>query len=916
MEVSNPIVELRSTKMWIHLNEIDPKLATQSINFLEAISPLMASIHEFFPYYTRHDAHHGYRVLLRIEQIITEECLDINSEIGLTAQEAFLLICSAYAHDLGMTVFPHEVDNIRREFKLDQKVDWKTDHSLQTHLRRNHSTRGGQYIDQNAEEIGVPRNLVFPLNELMKSHNLSIHQLDMELNGRFAAGEREINLKQLACILCVADALEFSDTRVVEGVLNKIQNDSSEEALVSYRENMKHVCIGDSVAIGSDGRVIFSGSFNDPEILNLAHKAVDEIENWVLQYCDIDKLGGRGRLKLVPGSFIRNFKILNLDYERLGIRMRKENIINLISSNSLWTQDKGVAVRELIQNSVEACRYREFNTSQNRGYNPKITIRLDRDNRKITILDNGCGMSKNIILNNFLTVGNSRADDSTYSVHEYKSLARFGIGFWSVFTIASSVVVETAPFESLKPQDEVNSYIPGLRFTVSIEEFKDYTVFHPINCLAGTKIDLYLKENINLDEVILGIQQHLICCQIPLEITDGMQSNNFPLKVTSANYKDLFGSKSDYAKEKEVKVFSSSISRYEVDSVVDIAYREEKGEPVFLLNKGNSVLNILDDSFHKSGIGVCGFRVNHLRPVLCFDLNRVGRFSANVTNPEGFIFNLNRNSLVPSDRQEQYSKEIAHLIHLSYKKFLEDRGVYTARNIYNLNMQSRMHGGNVYDIYTERDLGEMAENFSDLICFKLYKIENGKEIEEAKVSYVNLEQLLQMSATIYSCQHSIKYTLEDKQLSSIYYSIIAQQVNLNQNTYLIDPCIEGSMLFDNDREAKVSFGAVDMPPGSITLAAIEINTDSLSLVDDHSWIIGKVAGKWSGTIYEREIKSVRTNFVFLGRYRLVIKKNTLLSNDLRNLYTSGKLLQVIDLILLLKHAEDGFIDERVRKYLI
>ncbi|MBC3887363.1 hypothetical protein GH810_03450 [Acetobacterium paludosum] len=64
-------------------------------------------------------------------------------------------------------------------------------------------------------------------------------------------------------------------------------------------------------------------------------------------------------------------------------------------------------------------------------------------------------MSKNIVLNKFLTVGNSRSQEATYKSHGYNSLARFGIGFWSIFTIADEAKIETAPFELVKPYESV-----------------------------------------------------------------------------------------------------------------------------------------------------------------------------------------------------------------------------------------------------------------------------------------------------------------------------------------------------------------------------------------------------------------------------------------------------------------------------
>src|ERR1019366_359081 len=243
MHLKEPLTELRSTDLWIYLNKIDQDYATRSLIFLENISPLLASIKDHFPYYTRHDAHHGFQVVKKMSEILEPSCLKARSRISFSAAEVFLLICSAYGHDLGMTVFPGEEEKLLGNLNIPKTKEWKKDPILQNYLRNEHSTRGGLFISENSDNIGIPRNLVSYLDKLMIAHNLSINELDTKLGGkRHAAGAKEIDLKQLACILCIADSLEFSDTRVVEGVLKileeKIKNKEDKSILTSYYENM------------------------------------------------------------------------------------------------------------------------------------------------------------------------------------------------------------------------------------------------------------------------------------------------------------------------------------------------------------------------------------------------------------------------------------------------------------------------------------------------------------------------------------------------------------------------------------------------------------------------------------------------------------------------------------------------------
>ena len=235
MLIENPTVELKKTKLWNYLYRINSGFASKAVIFVQGISDLLSSIKEHFPYYTRHDAHHGYRVLLRMEQVLLEDCFDAESDACLIAQEVYLLICAAYAHDLGMTVFPGEEEELLTYLGLSKEEGWEVKLKLQEHLRKNHSSRGGRYIQKKYKELEIPLYLVSLLHKLMKSHNLSIHELEVQLGIRVAIAEREIDLRQLACIVCISDAIEFSDTRVIEGVLDKLINENGEAEKISFR---------------------------------------------------------------------------------------------------------------------------------------------------------------------------------------------------------------------------------------------------------------------------------------------------------------------------------------------------------------------------------------------------------------------------------------------------------------------------------------------------------------------------------------------------------------------------------------------------------------------------------------------------------------------------------------------------------
>ena len=63
MLVRDPQEELHDTKLYKTLANISPEFAGRIDVFVSKIAPILATTIRHFPYYTRHDAHHGFRVL-------------------------------------------------------------------------------------------------------------------------------------------------------------------------------------------------------------------------------------------------------------------------------------------------------------------------------------------------------------------------------------------------------------------------------------------------------------------------------------------------------------------------------------------------------------------------------------------------------------------------------------------------------------------------------------------------------------------------------------------------------------------------------------------------------------------------------------------------------------------------------------
>lgn len=916
MQVRLPEEELKSTKLWQQLSSANSEYAQIVENFVKAISPLLSSIKNIFPYYTRHDAHHSYRVLLRMQTIVDKRCLESGNPFSFKPDELMLLICAAYAHDLGMAVFPDEESELIKTLDI-QETNLTESKKLHEYLREKHSERGGQYIAQHNIDLKLPQNLIYVLNLLMEAHNLSINDLELKLGARFAAGSEELDLKQLACILCIADAIEFSETRVVEGVLEtiteKLKSSADIELITSYRHNMQHICISDSVTVASDGKIIFTGAFTDPDVMSLAHNTIDLIEGWVRNYMDIDYRSKLKRLIIRTDSIIRQLNIVGYDFERIGIRIKKENIIDLISSNATWTNDPSIVIRELLQNSVEACRYRKFHSPS--YYVPHIEVIIDSKERSIEVTDNGCGMSRNIILNNFLTVGNSRSADPSYSSSSYASLARFGIGFWSAFTIAEKTSVETAPFEYLQFNTAVNT-VDGVSFEVSIKEFKDFTIFKPVQKEPGTSIKLYLKTGVNIPDLIYKIPYHIGCSEIPIQIKQDSQVLDIPERMVLPTFDETFGSKRSAAIQSNIKEYLYSENTDGIDIQIKMLYGEQGGKLHFVVPGTQTSITILQDrAMHMKfrGYGICGFLFNSIPSTPILDFNRIGHICANAADPKGYKFTINRLGLMDSPEYKKYKDVVQNAIHTCYRKFLTEKRQFNAETIARLNQESRASGGESHGSFTGDSLQKIIEKDADLMAFKLYKIDPKRTFENCEVVYVFYSELLQKNWTIW-LSHMPYYHLHfrvgqvDK---SLVYDTIKRKADCDDSWYMLEPTAEADRIADSASEGVID--ASDKIMSNLTpLPFRRFRADSIQPGTGQQFVIGHIRGTWAGTIVERTI--IGAQFVTLYQHHFVVNKDSQLSKDIKEMLAAEQVYQVAELINKLVETTQGYVHESVTKY--
>ena len=168
--------------------------------------------------------------------------------------------------------------------------------------------------------------------------------------------------------------------------------------------------------------------------------------------------------------------------------------------NSIYTH-KEIFLRELISNASDAIDKRHYLSLTNSNIasdDYKILVEADKNNRTITITDNGVGLTENELEEHLGTIAKSGSKEFLEAVSKEKTpdvdiIGQFGVGFYSAFMVAKKVDVLT------------KSVTDGTSHLFSSEGLESYTIEDSQKDDYGTKITLYLRDNTedeNYDEYL------------------------------------------------------------------------------------------------------------------------------------------------------------------------------------------------------------------------------------------------------------------------------------------------------------------------------------------------------------------------------------------------------------------------------
>ncbi len=222
--------------------------------------------------------------------------------------------------------------------------------------------------------------------------------------------------------------------------------------------------------------------------------------------------------------------------------------------NSIYT-NKEIFLRELISNASDALDKRHYLslTDNNYSYQQPLTINIsvDKDNRTLTISDNGVGMDKEELENNLGTIAHSGSlnfKEQMEKKDEIDIIGQFGVGFYSAFMVAKKIVVI-----SKKPNN------PAYKWESSGED--GYSISEAEKETEGTDITLYLRD----DTEEVNYSDYLDKYQIETLVKKYSDYVRYPITMMVEKSVPVEGKEDEYQTIEELKTLNTMVPLWRRD---------------------------------------------------------------------------------------------------------------------------------------------------------------------------------------------------------------------------------------------------------------------------------------------------------------------------------------------------------------
>lgn len=373
-----------------------------------------------------------------------------------------------------------EYQNYRNGFaeQLRKVINYNDFENLNTfirtdYIRATHHVRIETYVNNLEQRFGNSfeqpawgKRLAKDLALVCRSHGEDISYLENFNTTAQYYGKDSANLQLVAMLLRLGDIIHFSfDRAPLE--LRTSRLFKSEFSFLQWA--LKYNGANYSI---ENGKISFRAYCETPEIYFKLHNYLDWIEIEIQNYFKLDRLWSESYKSFIPNlqdkierSNITNNEKVFLPKRGLSFSLNQKRIIELLMGVGLY-KDKFASLRELYQNSLDACRcmISEAKSIQHKATGI-IQFGIERVDDRVYLYckDNGIGMTKDVIENYLLKIGNSYYKSSDFYKKQaqwggsFTPTSQFGIGLLSCFMLGNKLEIIT----KTKEGDFVSCAIDG-----------------------------------------------------------------------------------------------------------------------------------------------------------------------------------------------------------------------------------------------------------------------------------------------------------------------------------------------------------------------------------------------------------------------------------------------------------------------
>lgn len=498
-----------------------------------------------FDEYTHHDISHIDKMLSNLDWIVPE-----NTKKVMSVGDWLMTVLAIYFHDLGMLVtrreydrrndsgFPKYVEEVLfsepsgQDYKEKIKrlpADRAQRFLYQEFVRSKHAERIRAWVTgKGSDALGVTPEIIGEINKLLEplgdqfrrdlgmiceSHHLS----DLNDRKKYKIAEpygdsaaATVNVQYCAILLRTSDLLHITSDRtpsITLKTINPTDPISQEEWAKQLAVTRVHPKTGTNQDGLPDEKAIKDtflvhayfknedGFFALTTYLSYCAEQLKLSHQWVSNANKEELSKHEFPWRRIDDSNIQTEGFLRDTFEFV---IDQAKILDLLTGHTLYN-DTRVVLREIVQNALDAIRIQNYLCAT--PITGKVHINWNNEERKLSVTDNGTGMSQKFISDFLLKAGSSRYQDPDFKKKypEFSSISRFGIGVLSTFMIADSVEITTCHPDDVQARQLTLRSVHGKYLIRLLDKSDDM-----VRAIGdhGTSFELKVRHSVEIGDVL------------------------------------------------------------------------------------------------------------------------------------------------------------------------------------------------------------------------------------------------------------------------------------------------------------------------------------------------------------------------------------------------------------------------------